>query len=87
MSIAVLWDRFFWSFMLMVFAGLVWLKVLGDGARYLPLGLLTGLLVGGTYFVLGVRTMLATQRRTREAVELAEGAAASARSLDIDPHA
>jgi hypothetical protein len=87
MSIAVLWDRFFWSFMLMVFAGLVWLKVVGVGARYLPFGLLTGLIVGGAYFVIGVRSMLAARRKADLAVADAEGAAAAARTLDIDPNA
>lgn len=87
MSIAALWDRFFWSFMLMVFVGLVWLKVVGDGARYLPFGLLTGLLVGGSYFALGVRGMLVAQRQADMAVAEAEGAAAAARSLDLDSHA
>lgn len=87
MSISALWDQFFWSFMLTVFAGLLWLKVLGDEARYLPFGLLTGLVVGGIYFVLGVRAMLAVRRRADEAVARAEGAAAAARSLDVDPDA
>lgn len=87
MSIAALWDRFFWSFMLTVFAGLLWLKVLGDGARYLPFGLLTGLIVGGSYLALGVRAMLVMRRRAHQAVAQAEGAAAAARSLDVDPNA
>lgn len=87
MSIAALWDRFFWSFMLMVFAGLIWLKLVGDGARYLPLGLVTGLIIGGGYFALGVRGMLAARQAARRAVAKAEGAAAAARSLDVDPHA
>jgi hypothetical protein len=87
MTISALWDRFFWSFMLMVFAGLVWLQVVGDSVRYMPFGLLAGLIVGGAYFAIGVRAMLAARRRADLAVAEAEATAAAARSLDIDPHA
>lgn len=84
MSIAVLWDRFFWSFMLVVFAGLVWLLLVGDRARYLPLGLLTGLLIGGAYFVRGVRAMRAAIRRTDAAGAEADAAAAELRRQGDD---
>lgn len=84
MSIAALWDRFFWSFMLLVFAGLMWLLLIGDRARYLPFGLLTGLLIGGAYFVRGVRAMREANRRTDAAAAQADAAAAELRRQGDD---
>lgn len=80
MSIATLWDRFFWSFMLMVFAGLVWVWFFGESVRYFPFGLLTGLAVGGAYFAKGVRGLVSRDRVQREAIGRADTAAEAARA-------
>lgn len=82
MSLATLWDRFFWSFMLLVFCGAVWLLVFDDRVRYFPGGLIVGLVVGGSYFVIGVRSLRARDRALERAVEEADRAAAEERGLE-----
>lgn len=82
MSFSTLWDRFFWSFMLLVFAGIVWLWLWGDSVRYLPFGLLTGLVLGGGYLAIGVRKLRAGDVAMREAIDRAEVAAADARQTE-----
>ncbi len=87
MSFWTLWDRFFWSFVLLVAAAIVWLWWFGDSQRYLPWGLLVGLLIAGTYFVKGVRDMRARDRRIEKAIAEAEAAATAARLEGEPAHA
>ena len=84
MTISALWDRFFWSFVLLVFAAIVWLWYFDESQRYFPFGFLVGFAVGGAYFVKGLRDMRATARRIQKAVAEAEQAAAMAR-MDEEP--
>ena len=62
MSLADIWDRFFWSVMIAIFVGLVWLRYFEErvGACVGP-GLVVAAIVGGIYFYLGWR------KATREA--------------------
>jgi len=55
MSLADLWDRFFWSVMVTIFVGLVWLKFLEPYAACLGPGLVVALIAGGIYFYIGWR--------------------------------
>lgn len=55
MSLADLWDRFFWSVMVAIFVGLVWLKFLEPYAACLGPGLVVALIAGGIYFYIGCR--------------------------------
>jgi hypothetical protein len=57
MSLADLWDRFFWSIMVTIFAGLLWLKFLEPYAPCIGPGLVVALIFGGIYFYLGFRRM------------------------------
>ena len=86
MSFSTLWDRFFWSFMLLVFTGIVWLIVFDDSVRYFPWGLVLGLVVGGTYLLIGIRRMRAQDRALRRSIEDAELTARAARETGA-PHA
>jgi hypothetical protein len=61
MSLADIWDRFFWSFIVAIFVGLVWLKYLDPVVPCVGPGLVVAAIVGGIYFYLGWR------RATREA--------------------
>lgn len=79
MTISALWDRFFWSFVLVVFAAIVWLWFFDESQRYFPLGLLAGLAIGGAYFAKGVRDMRREARRIERAIAAAEAAGALAR--------
>jgi hypothetical protein len=55
MSLADAWDRFFWSVMLAIFVGLVWLKFLDPLLACLGPGIVVAAIVGGIYFYLGWR--------------------------------
>ena len=55
MPLADAWDRFFWSVMLALFVGLVWLKFLDPVVACVGPGLIVALIVGGIYFYLGWR--------------------------------
>jgi hypothetical protein len=87
MTISALWDRFFWAFVLLVAAAIVWLWFFGDRQRYFPWGLLVGLAIGTTYFALGVRNMRAQARRVERAIADAEAAGALARLEEELPDA
>ena len=49
MTISALWDRFFWAFVLLVFAAIVWLWFFGES------------LAGGMHLGLAERTTAAAQ--------------------------
>jgi CobD/Cbib protein. len=87
MTISALWDRFFWAFVLLVFAAIVWLWFFGESQRYFPLGLLVGLAIAITYFSIGVRNMRAEARRVERAIADAEAAGALARLEEEPAHA
>ena len=50
MSLADIWDRFFWSVMIAIFVGLVWLKFLDPVVACVGPGLVVAAIVGGIYF-------------------------------------
>ena len=55
MPLADAWDRFFWSVMLAIFVGLVWLRFLDPVLACVGPGLVVAAIVGGIYFYLGWR--------------------------------
>ncbi|MDH4137030.1 MAG: hypothetical protein OEW09_10005 [Anaerolineae bacterium] len=55
MSLADIWDRFFWSVMIALFVGLVWLRFLDPVVPCVGPGLVVAAIVGGIYFYLGWR--------------------------------
>jgi hypothetical protein len=55
MPLADAWDRFFWSVMLAIFVGLVWLKFLDPVLSCVGPGIVVAATVGGIYFYLGWR--------------------------------
>ena len=68
MSFAEIWDRLFWSFLVTIFVGLVWLKFLDPVVPCVGPGLVVAVTAGGIYFYLGWRR--ATQAaQTDEAIE------------------
>jgi hypothetical protein len=55
-SFADIWDRMYWSFMLIIFVGLVWIKFVEPlGLACVGPGLVVALFAGGIFFYLGVR--------------------------------
>jgi len=61
-SIAEIWDRFWWSLMITIFIGLVWLKFLDPIIACWGVGLLVAAGVGLIYFVIGLRNMVQEKR-------------------------
>lgn len=55
MSLADIWERFFWSVLIVIFVGLVWLKFLDSKVACVGPGLIVAAIVGGIYFYLGWR--------------------------------
>jgi hypothetical protein len=67
-SIAEIWDRFWWSLMITIFIGLVWLKLLDPFIACWGVGTLVAGGAGLIYFVLGLRNML-REKRLRDEIE------------------
>ena len=67
MSFADAWDRFFWSVMIAIFVGLVWLKFLDHIVACVGPGLIVAIIIGGLYFYLG-------WRKASRAAQTVEGA-------------
>lgn len=58
-SIADLWDRGFWSFMIVVGVGLLWIRFVEPyGLACVGPGLIVALAAGGFFFYTGVRGRL-----------------------------
>ncbi len=68
MSLADIWDRVFWSIMIAIFVGLVWLKFLDPMVACVGPGLVVAAIVGGIYFYLGWRRATRTAQMG-EAIE------------------
>jgi len=64
MTLSEAWDRFFWSAIIVVFIGLVWIRFLESviGPCDGP-GLLVALAVGIVFFATGWRSAAARKRR------------------------
>jgi hypothetical protein len=68
MSLADIWDRFFWSIIVAIFVGLVWLKFLDPMVACVGPGLVVAAIAGGIYFYLGWRKATRTAQ-TGETIE------------------
>jgi hypothetical protein len=68
LSIAEIWDRFWWSLLITIFIGLVWLKFLDPIVACWGVGLLVSVSAGLIYFIIGIREML-KEKRLRDEVE------------------
>ena len=55
MSIAELWDRAWWGFMIAIFVGLVWLKFIDPYLSCVWSGVIFAALCGGVYLFVGIR--------------------------------
>ena len=67
MSFADVWDRMFWSVMVVIFVGLVWIKFVEPlGLACFGPGLIVALLAGGIFFYLGVRGKLGKSTSAQE---------------------
>ena len=66
MSIAVIWDRFWWSLMWMIFIGLVWLKFIDPIFPYIIVSFIISGTFGTIYFIVGIRKILKKDREEEE---------------------
>ena len=69
MSVAEIWDRFFWSLLLFLFLTFVWLGLVDRALAYSPTGFLVALLAAVANFGL----WLQRQRRARSAGDAPPG--------------
>ncbi|MEA3510434.1 MAG: hypothetical protein U9R51_03260 [Actinomycetota bacterium] len=54
---SAVWDRFFWSFMVTIFVGLVWMKFLQETARFESVGYIVAIGIGMLWFWRGIRRL------------------------------
>jgi len=66
MSIAAIWDRFWWSLMWMIFIGLVWLKFIDPIFPYIIVSFIISGTFGTVYFAVGIRRLLKIKRNEEE---------------------
>jgi hypothetical protein len=69
MPLADAWDRFFWSVIIAIFVGLVWLKFLDPVLACVGPGIVVAGMVGGIYFYLGWRKATRASEMDVNAVE------------------
>ncbi|HET6412844.1 MAG TPA: hypothetical protein VFG53_12350 [Anaeromyxobacter sp.] len=55
MTVAEIWDRFFWSLLLFLFLTFVWLGIVDRAIAYSPTGFLVALLAAAAYFGIWVK--------------------------------
>jgi hypothetical protein len=68
-DIADIWDRIFWSAMLALLVGLVWLKFLDPIVPCVGPGLIVAVIAGGIYFYLWWRKARRAGQTDESAVE------------------
>jgi hypothetical protein len=66
MKVAVIWDRVWWSLMLAILVGLIWLKFVDPVFHHSKLGLALSVAVGMTYLAIGIARMLRQKHREDE---------------------
>jgi hypothetical protein len=66
MSIAAIWDRFWWSLMLAIFVGLVWLKFMDPLMPHSWIGTMLTIGSGAVKFALGIFGLLKQKRKEEE---------------------
>ncbi len=69
MSLSDAWDRFFWSLIIIVLVGLLWMKFLQPYAACEGPGLIVSLIIGGIYFYIGYRKATRPAPQSRETSE------------------
>ncbi len=67
MTLSEAWDRMFWSIMLTIFVGLLWMKFLQAIVPCEGPGLVVSIVIGITFFATGWRKAAARKREDLEA--------------------
>jgi hypothetical protein len=63
MNLSQAWDRMFWSIMLTIFVGLIWMRFLQDVAACEGPGLIVAVTVGIVFFATGWRSAARAARK------------------------
>jgi uncharacterized membrane-anchored protein YhcB (DUF1043 family) len=66
MTLSEAWDRLFWSIMIAIFVGLVWMRFLQNTLACEGPGLVVALTIGAVFFATGWRAAAAQKRRASE---------------------
>lgn len=69
MNLSEAWDRFFWSLIVVVFVGLLWMRFLQPFAACEGPGLIVSFVVGGIYFYAGFRRAARSKRESQAQME------------------
>lgn len=69
MTFSEIFDRFFWSLVLALFIGLLWLIFIDPSFPHIMVGVALSLLIGGTYFFAGIRKLVREKRLERRLEE------------------
>jgi hypothetical protein len=68
MSLSAIWDRFWWSMILTIMIGLLWLKFIDPIIPCVSVGLISAVVAGLAYFSIGMRALI-DQKRQEEDIE------------------
>jgi len=68
LSVAEIWDRFWWSLMISILIGLGWLKFIDPLLmnRHIYVGIALSLSIGGAYFIYGIWKMVRERKLEKE---------------------
>lgn len=66
MTLSEAWDRMFWSIMLTIFVGLVWMRFLQDYLACEGPGLVVAITIGIVFFATGWRSAAARKRQAAD---------------------
>ncbi len=68
LSVAEIWDRFWWSLMISILIGLGWLKFIDPllKNRYIYAGIALSLSIGAVYFIYGICKMVRERKLEKE---------------------
>ena len=68
LSIAEIWDRFWWSLMISILIGLGWLKFIDPllMENHIYIGISISLLAGAAYFITGICRMIRIKKLEKE---------------------
>lgn len=69
MTLSEAWDRLFWSLILVVLVGLLWMKFLQDVATCESVGVIVAFAVGIAFFYRGAHQANLRNKRERQAEE------------------
>jgi len=66
MSLSAIWERFWWSLLLTITLGLLWLKFIDPYVNCVSVGLIVCIGAGLIHFSLGIRKLVVQRNKEKE---------------------